>query len=171
VADQAPRRQIPTLYLVAGGGVLVLAFYLYKRQKDAAAAAAAAAGGASTTSTAGTAAGTYDPEAATIQNLQDEIQNLQGPPSTSLTGSTYTPPTGESLSGGGYAPGKRTAAGATIADNQGNLYAQILGAKTLAELNRQNVPRFYQPVPGVFEPVTATTAPGTPQFLLVGSAS
>lgn len=142
--------------------------YLYKQRKAATAAATApplatAATAAGQTSAAGTAApGTaYGQAVSQLAQQQDQNQSnllsqlLALQPGTAATSTpaatTYTPPAGETLSGSGYyVPGST----APITGSDGSTYSWISNYQQWLGLKAQGATGYYQPVPGVFMPIT-----------------
>jgi hypothetical protein len=171
------RRQIPTWYYIVGAAGIGVSYFLWQRHKANQAAATAVnqvAQQPSNASSDGTQAGTYPATQADLANLEAQIMQMQGAPSTtsSASGVAYSPPTGEVLSGGGYSPTGMTAPTTIISNPQGSGY-QLVGNLGQAqgrveELVRSGAQLYFQPTPGIFTrwvPGKTGLPKGTPLFV------
>lgn len=160
---------VPLGVWTVAAGVLVGGVY-YVRKRDAANAAAAASSGLAGTGAATTPYGppSYGYAGSGIDpNVLAAILASQGSGSSSTQGTgTYTPPTGEKLQGSGYWLGPTGSY--PIPGSDGYNYTWV---PTVADLNAGRAAGqvgYFQPVPGLFAPITGKEAPGTPIYFRSG---
>lgn len=164
---QRRKGRIPTWGWVALAGGAVVLYYFWNKSQAAKAAAASSAQPAG--AMAPVAAGSYG-NAGDLASLLPYLQNMNGNASTSGgSGATYTPPSGEVLAGGGYqqAPGQTSVTSAS-----GNsVFAPILNGQQLSAIAASGTPVYFQPQPGVFQPVPqGMSISGIPTFTLVAGS-
>ena len=173
MATSAPKRRgrpIPNWYYAAGAGGLFVVYFLVSRYRKNAATAAAAA----SSTTAATLPATQTPvmPAASYGNANDlsallpYLTNLQGATSvtpSATTGDTAPPPVVST-----EAPAPAPNYGTLQASGYTGGGANYSGIGTQAQLQAiiaNNIQRYYEPVAGVFMPITGKEAPNTPQFI------
>ena len=155
-------KPIPVWYYGAGAGVIFIAYYFYSSSKKKKAAAALPPMAAATTAsqTPVVPAGSYGTgvDAGSLNNIEQQLQNLnaaqaitQG--SASSSGVAASPDWGK-LQGSGFTGG-------------GSQYANITTQDQIHAIIANNLDRYYEPVPGLFQKVTGKEAIGTPQFVKV----
>ena len=157
--------------LVLAVGVVLIGGVWYIRKKNAAAAAATSAQTAATT-TAGVAATPYGPAGG--QGIDSStlaaILASQGQGNTT-TAANYTPPTGETLTGAGYAPANP---GTPVTSAGGSTFQELGNWQAAQSLISAGQTVYYQPTPGVFAPAAQNGAlvipPGTNTPLYVSQA-
>jgi hypothetical protein len=156
-------KPIPVWYYGAGAGVLFIAYYFYSSSKKKKAAAALAPMAAATTAsqTPVVPAGSYGTgvDAGSLNNIETQLQNLnaaqaQTQGSASSSGVTASASQWGNLQGSGFTGG-------------GSQYANIKTNEQMQAILANNLERYYEPVPGLFEKVTGKEATGTPQFVKV----
>ena len=145
----------------AWAAVAVGGYWLYKKRQ----AAAAAAASPSTTSTAAIPAGASAPSGYGYQG-PGVGWGGQGPIPTGATASTaasYTPPSGQSSAGSGYAPAQ---SGGTVTDQSGNIFTELTSVAQEEAYGQGGGSLYYQVAPGSFQVDTGQVAPGTPLYIL-----
>lgn len=158
---------IPLGLWLAAGGVLVGGVW-YVRRKNAAAAAAAASG----TSLTGTGAATtpYGPPSYGYQGTGIDPSTLAAILASQGGGSTAQPVTPSSFAGetlwnqGYYVPGSTD----PLTDAQGNTYEWVQNPAQAKGLKAQGATFYYQPIPGVFSPLSPGIA--APAYVKIPTA-
>ena len=171
-------KPIPVWYYGAGAGVIFIAYYFYSSSKKKKAAALSAGSAAAPAMAAATTASQtpvvpagsygYGADAGSLNNIEQQLQNLnaaqavtQGSASTSgvVASPVAAPPVAAGpdwgvLQGSGFTKG-------------GSQYAPITTQQQIQAIIANNLQRYYEPVPGLFQNVTGKEAPATPQFIKV----
>jgi hypothetical protein len=169
-ASAAKKKPIPTLYYVAGGAALLVIYFLWSKSKTSSSAAQSAAAAAAQTAAAAATpvpTGTYD------GSLAAALPYLQPPASAPLATSSGIAPVG-SQSGSGFLPVGQSTGGIatnpgtyTATDNNGNTYTWLNPSEWQA-YTASGGTAYYEPIPGVFQPVSGamlgTLGPNTPLY-------
>ena len=167
MADGFKFPNIPTWGYAVGAGVLGGGYLLYRRRK---AAAAPTASGAPVGAVATPLSQEAVDQQSTIAALTQQLADLQGAQSTSLTTqpyiSDYTPPNDQTTSGYGLVPRQGTS---SIVGPNGKTYSLIANAKARNDLIAAGQTVYYQPAAGVFQPFNLSKMAGshTPTYVAV----
>ena len=154
-------KPIPVWYYGIGAGVLFIGYYFYSSSKKQKAAAALPPMATATTAsqTPVVPAGSYGTgvDAGSLNNIETQLQNLNAAQATtqgSASTSGVTASQWGNLQGSGYNGG-------------GSQYKNITTQDQIQAIIANNLDRYYEPVPGLFQKVTGKEAIGTPQFVKV----